>query len=298
MQQRSRLFFEEIEKHQSLSNFLSISGSKENIKYFLNSQIDNKKDFSLSKLQLNLLKLKNYKNEEKPSTESISILCDNAYLKRENETFYIHVKFVSLEGMRQKLLEDLSFSYPKLFFYNNFYNIDNDYFGQVTCREGELEYSFYDSFLDRFGMNINIFPHLSVMSTKNLKVEIPCQIIFHNNPFNFYDETISGMYNLQLSIASIELLEMICNSYKQPTLHKHFLIRMENSPFKMLNYLSMSGCKITPASDEAVIINFKEDEIRNLSYFYTILKLYESQRNVFQAFYTSLLLEKNNNLSK
>lgn len=297
MKKRSQIFFEQFEKKIQVANFLSITGSKESLYDFLETQLFNgerKITKSLTKFDINTMSLRNYRYDKDIQPDSFMILCDEAtILKNNNKTYTLSVNFNTVNGMRQKLIEDLSLHYPTLIFQNNFFNIEHDYCGQIICKSGEANYYSYDSFHDRFGFSLHSIVTHSSLSLDRFIVEMPVSSVHHLNPFDFDTDPVHATYNMQFTLNSIDLLELIVTSFQNPELNQSFLERMENSPFKMLRFLKRSGFKICFSQSDEQPFSLIDDKIRGLAYFYSILQFYIQNRDFLQSCYTSLILEKN-----
>lgn len=299
MQQKSRIFFQELENDLTITNLLSIIGDSKNITSFLESQLFNNEKHinNLNHIDLNSMSLRNYITHNEQPLNPLMILCDEAQISLlENKEYNITLNFYTHNGIRHQLIEELSFLYPHISFNNIFFNIEVDYCGQLICNKNNSHLSSFDSFQERFGGIIHIYPEVAVISPKKLTVEMPAMIHLYENPFNFQAQVLNGMYKFHFSMASIDLLELIVNSFHQPKLHSDFLNRMENSPLKMMQYLHMSGLSFHETQTSPLPFSFKKDKFIGLAYFYNILSLYINNRNMFQSFYTSLLLEKQSKL--
>lgn len=296
MSKRSQIFFKQFEKNIQISNFLSITGNKENICEFLETQLFNgtfKIEKPLHKFDINTMSLRNYKYYEDSNENSIMILCDEAYIvKSGSKSWTINVNFFTINGLRQQLLDDISKIYPNLTFNNNFFNIEHDYCGNAIFKYGSANYFHYDSFHDRFGCSFQSILINSSLNLNNLTLDIPVSTVRHINPFDFHNDPIQSVLNFQFSMISIELIEVIINSFQKPHLHKEFLERVENSPFKMLRYLRKSGFKITYLNSDEPPFSLIEDKTRGLAYFFSIIQFYMENRDFIQTCYTSLILEK------
>lgn len=296
MLSRSQIFFKQFEYPIQVTNFLSITGKKEHICDFLETQLFNgerKIEKSLSKFDINTMSLRNYKFNNDKQDNPIMILCDEAYITKGNKNLWnIQVNFFTINGLRQQLISDLSYIYQELTFNNNFFNIENDYCGNSVFKYGEANYFSYDSFHERFGCSLHAMNFNTTVNIKNFTIEIPVSTVRHINPFNFDLEPIKDIYSLHFSLISIDLLEVIISSFKNPSLHQEFLEKVENSPFKMLRYLRKSGFKITFSNSDEAPFSLTEDKTRGLAYFFNIIQFYIEHRDFLQTCYTSLLLEK------
>lgn len=292
MSKTSYQFFEALESSMRVSNLLTISGSSEDIQFFLETQFFNgKKKVDLKKIDLHSMSLRNHiYEEEHVDYEKITILCDEADIKPiSNHKFQINVNFYSINGFRQKFLEQISKIYPNLEFTNSFFNIENDYCGRAIFEYGSYQLIEHDLFSNRFGSSFVANFSLSTLFTEQLVYEIPITISHYENPFDFYQIPHLELFILRVDMESLELLNLLTI---ESTEHEELLEKLNYSSLEMIKKLTSTKFKIISLENDNEF-SFHNYPIIDLANFNNILTFYKNNFNVFNAFYTSLLLEKN-----
>lgn len=295
MSQTSHQFFEALESSMTVSNLLTISGSKEDISFFLETQLFNgKKKINLKKIDLNTMSLRNHTYEhEDINYEKITILCDEAEIKQEtNNKFQINVNFYSIKGLRERFLEQISQSYKNIKFINSFFNIENDYCGRAIFEYGTYQLIEHDLFSNRFGAIFTANFQLSTLFTEQLVYEIPINLSRYENPFDFYQIPKLELYIMRVDLESLDLLNMLVKKHKNIDEQIILLDNLNYSPHNMLKKLiSTNFTLISLETDE--IFSFSNYPIIDLSNFNNLLIFYKENIILFDSIYTSLLLEKN-----
>lgn len=294
MSQTSHHFFKALESPMRLSNLLTIKGNIEDIGFFLSTQLFNgKKEVNPKKLDLNSLSLRNYLLEEDTvNYDKITLLCDEAEIHKVEEQYQINVNFFTINGIRQKFLEEIASCYPKISFINSFFNINSDYCGRAIFKNGEYQLIEHDLFSNRFGITFSANFSLSTMFTEQLVYEIPTNLSYYENPFDFYQAPKFELHIMRVDIPSLEILLPLVNKEKYPQEYQQLVEDVNYSTSNMIKKLiNTQFALINLNNDEK--FSFHQYPIIDLSNFNNLLAFVKNNSNMFSAILTSLILEKN-----
>lgn len=294
MSQTSHQFFEALESSMTISNLLTINGSKEDILFLLETQFFNgKKKINLKKLDLNTMSLRNHIYEDDQlNYEKITILCDEAEIKQEKDNQYkINVNFYAIKGLRQRFLEQISQSYPRIKFINSFFNIKNDYCGRAIFEHGTYQLIEHDLFSNRFGASFTGNFSLSTLFTDQLVYEVPINISRYENPFDFYQSPKLEFYIMRVCLESMDILNSLVNKNNNSMESQELLENLNYSSNNMIKKLLSTKFRLVNIDNDEEF-SFNNYPVIDLSNFNNLLLFYKENLTLFNALYTSLLLEK------
>lgn len=294
MSKTSHNFFKAIESPMRLSNLLSIKGSFKDICFFLESQLYNlTKQVNLKTLDLNSFSLKNYILEDDiVHYEKITLLCDESELNVTNDECQINVNFFTINGIRQKFLEEIAACYPKISFTNSFFNVNADYCGRSIFSNGTYQLIEHDLFSNRFGSTFSANFSLSTMFTEQLTYEIPTTLSFFESPFDFYQAPKFELHIMRVDIPSLEFLLLLTNKENNLIEHEELIDKFRNSTHLLIKYLinSTNFSLINLQTDE--VFSFHQYPIIDLSNFNNLLAFVKHNHKIFSSLLIALQLEK------